>query len=512
MDFFVRSGHPEKQRTGCVIVGIHERRVPSAAAATLDALCSGAISSVMRRGDMDGKLGQTLVLHRPAGLLCDRVLLVGLGRERNFDEAAFRKANLAALRALKNTGAVDAASYLTELSVKGRDPGWMVKQALFGFHEVHYRFDQCKGQKDSHKKARATPGKEKLLRLSFAVPRRSDLPAGELGLKQARAIARGMELTKNLANLPGNLCTPAYLAEQAQTLAKQSSKLKAKVLEAGEMEKLGMSSLLSVARGSRQPAKLIVLEYQGAAKSQKPIALVGKGVTFDAGGISLKPAPAMDEMKYDMCGGASVLAALQVAAELQLPLNLVAIVPSVENLPDGAANKPGDIVTSMAGITIEVLNTDAEGRLILCDALTYVERNYEPECIVDVATLTGACVIALGAQASGLFSNNDSLARRLLNAGEAIGDRAWQLPLWEEYQDGLKSPFADVANISSSRDAGAIMGASFLHRFMRKQKWAHLDIAGTAWKTGAAKGATGRPVPLLVQFLLDQVERNAGKM
>ncbi|MGH8529543.1 MAG: leucyl aminopeptidase [Nevskiales bacterium] len=509
MDFFVRSGHPEKQRTGCVIVGIYERRVPSAAAATLDALCDGAIGSVMRRGDMDGKLGQTLVLHRPTGLLCDRVLLVGLGRERNFNEAAFRKANLAALRALRSTGAVDAASYLTELVVKGRDPGWMVKQALFGFHEVHYRFDQCKGRKDSTKKAGSAGSKEKLLRLSFAVPRRSDLPAGELGLKQVLAITRGMELAKNLGNLPGNLCTPTYLAEQAQALAKQSPKLKTKVLEAEEMEKLGMGALLSVAKGSRQPAKLIVLDYQGGVKNQKPIALVGKGLTFDAGGISLKPAQAMDEMKYDMCGGASVLAALKIAAELQLPLNLVGVVPSSENLPDGAANKPGDIVTSMAGITIEVLNTDAEGRLILCDALTYVERHYEPECIIDIATLTGACVIALGGHAAGLFSNSETLARRLLSAGEEIGDRAWQLPLWEEYQEGLKSPFADVANISGNRDAGAIIGASFLHRFMRKQKWAHLDIAGAAWKTGPAKGATGRPVPLLAQFLLDQVQRNA---
>ena len=510
MDFFVRSGHPEKQRAGCVIVGIFQRRVPSEAAATLDALCDGAIGSVMRRGDMDGKLGQTLVLHRPAGLLCDRLLLVGLGRERDFDEGAFRKANAAALRALKNTGAVDAATYLTELSVKGRDPGWMVQQALLGFHEVHYRFDQCRGRKDSHKN-NGHDAKEKLQRLSFAVPRRSDLPAGELGLKQALAIARGMEFAKNLANLPGNICTPTYMAEQAQALARQSPKLKAKVLEAAEMEKLGMGALLSVARGSRQPAKLIVLEYQGGPKAQKPIALVGKGLTFDAGGISLKPSQAMDEMKYDMCGGASVLAALQIAAELQLPLNLVAVVPSSENLPDGAANKPGDIVTSMAGITIEVLNTDAEGRLILCDALTYVERNYEPEYVIDAATLTGACVVALGAQASGLFGNHEGLVRRLLAAGDAIGDRAWQLPMWEEYQDSLKSPFADVANISGSRDAGAIMGACFLHRFTRKLKWAHLDIAGTAWKSGAGKGATGRPVPLLSQFLIEQAQRRSAQ-
>ncbi len=506
MHFFVKSGHPEKQRVGCLIVGVHERRMPTEAAATLDALCGGAISSVMRRGDMDGKLGQILILHRPAKLLCDRVLLVGLGRERDYGETAFRKANLAALRALKSTGAVDAASTLTELAVKGRNPGWTVKQALLGFHEVHYRFDQCKGSKDSKNDEDKS---SKLQRLSFTVPRRSDLPAAEQSLKEAQVIVRGMELAKNLSNLPGNLCTPSFLAEQALSQARQHGKLKAKVLGSADMEKLGMGALLSVAKGSRQPPKLIVLEYMGATKDQRPIALVGKGLTFDAGGISLKPAQAMDEMKYDMCGGASVLATLQVVAELQLPLNVVGVVPSSENLPDGAANKPGDIVTSMAGITIEVLNTDAEGRLILCDALTYVERNYAPECIIDVATLTGACVIALGSHASGLFSNSETLARRLLAAGEVIGDRAWQLPLWEDYQEGLKSPFADVANVTGNRDAGAIIGACFLHRFMRKQKWAHIDIAGSAWKSGASKGATGRPVPLLTQFLLDQVQRNA---
>ncbi|MGH8454144.1 MAG: leucyl aminopeptidase, partial [Nevskiales bacterium] len=280
-------------------------------------------------------------------------------------------------------------------------------------------------------------------------------------------------------------------------------KIKTKVLDQAEMEKLGMGALLSVAKGSRQPPKFIVMEYLAGNKGDKPVVLVGKGLTFDAGGISIKPAAKMDEMKYDMCGGASTIAALQVAAELALPINLIGVVPASENLPDGAANKPGDIVKSMAGITIEVLNTDAEGRLILCDALTYVERHYDPEVVIDMATLTGACVVALGPHASGLFSNTPGLARKLLAAGDEIGDRAWELPLWEDYQDMLKSPFADVANVGG-RDAGAITAACFLHRFTRKLRWAHLDIAGSAWiSVGMNKGSTGRPVPLLAQFLLN---------
>lgn len=315
-----------------------------------------------------------------------------------------------------------------------------------------------------------------------------------------------MALTKDLANLPGNYCTPAYLADQATKLA-EAYRFKAKVLERAEMEKLGMGALLAVARGSSQPPKLIVLEYLKGPKGEAPIALVGKGLTFDAGGISIKPAAAMDEMKFDMCGGASVLGTFAAVAELKLPVNLVGIVPATENLINGEAVKPGDIVTSMAGITIEVLNTDAEGRLILCDALTYAEQNYSPAVCIDMATLTGACVVALGSHAHGLFANQSGLARALLAAGEQIGDRAWELPLWPEYEPQLKSEFADVANIATigGREAGAIIGATFLHRFTRKLKWAHLDIAGTAW-TG--KKASGRPVPLLVQYLLNYVAKH----
>jgi len=313
-------------------------------------------------------------------------------------------------------------------------------------------------------------------------------------------------LARTLGNLPGNVCTPGYLADTALQIARDHA-LDCQIIERAEMETLGMHSLLSVAKGSRQPPKLVVVHYRGAQDAkEKPMVLIGKGITFDSGGISLKPGPEMDEMKFDMCGAASVLGTLKVVARMQLPINLTVLVPTTENMPDGAASKPGDIVTSMSGQTIEILNTDAEGRLILCDALTYAER-FEPQAVIDVATLTGACVIALGHVASGLFANNDGLARDLLQAGDEAQDRAWQMPLWDEYQDLLKSNFADMANIGG-RAAGSVSAACFLSRFAKKFEWAHLDIAGTAWKSGADKGATGRPVPLLAHYLL----KRAGKL
>ncbi|MEQ1438796.1 leucyl aminopeptidase [Fontimonas sp. SYSU GA230001] len=502
MEYFVKSGNPEKQRVACVIVGIFDRRTPSEAAEIIDKASDGAIASVLRRGDMDGKLGTTVVLHNVAGTFADRVMLVGLGRERSFDEAAFRKAIAASSRALRATGAIDACSYLTHLPVKGRDWRWNVSQAVLATEDAYYRFDECRGAK-----AREDLPVVKLERYTFDVPSRADLPAASQGLTEALAIGKGVRIAKDLGNLPGNICTPTYLAEQAKKLASGSG-IKVKVLEQTEMETLGMGALLSVAKGSRQPPKLIVMEYFKGPRDEKPIALVGKGLTFDAGGISIKPSAAMDEMKFDMCGGAAVIGTMAAIAQLKLPLNVVGIVPASENLPDGQANKPGDIVTSMAGLTIEVLNTDAEGRLILCDALTYAERTYEPQLCIDLATLTGACVVALGGVASGLFTNTPSLGRALLAAGELTGDKAWELPLWPEYDENIRSEFADVANIATknARDAGAIIGATFLHRFTKKMKWAHLDIAGTAW-TG--KKASGRPVPMLTQYLIDLATRHA---
>jgi len=500
MEFIVKSGTPEKQRSACIVAGVFESRKLSTVAHQIDEVSGGAISSILRRGDLEGKPGQTLLLHNIPNLPSERVLLLGCGKEKEFNENRYRDTTAKAVSVLKNTGATEATSYLTELDVKGRDISWKVRQAVEVTEAALYRFDQLKSKPNNSRRA--------LRRVVLAVPKRSDLGPGEQAIREGRAIAEGMKLARDLGNLPGNLCTPTYLAEQAIEIGKQYG-LKITVLEKDDMQKLGMGALLSVARGSRQPPKLIVLEYLGGKEGEPPVVLVGKGLTFDAGGISIKPAANMDEMKYDMCGGASVLGAVKAAAELKLPLNIVGIIPSSENLPDGDANKPGDIVTSMSGQTVEVLNTDAEGRLILSDALTYAER-YKPAVVIDIATLTGACVIALGAHASGLLANNDQLAREILGAGKYTYDRAWQLPLWDEYQKQLDSNFADMANIGG-REAGTITGACFLARYAKNFKWAHLDIAGTAWKTGKEKGATGRPVPLLVQFLINRARHDGAE-
>jgi leucyl aminopeptidase len=342
-----------------------------------------------------------------------------------------------------------------------------------------------------------------LRRMALSVDRAAQKHAAA-GLERGLAVAHGMSLAKDLGNLPPNVCTPSYLAAQARELA-QHYRMKITVLERADMQRLGMHTLLSVAQGSAQPPKFIVLEHRGGPKTMKPVALVGKGITFDTGGISIKPAAEMDEMKFDMCGAASVLGTLKAVGEMKLPINVVGVVPTTENMPGGRATRPGDIVKSLSGQTVEILNTDAEGRLILCDALTYVER-FEPAAVIDIATLTGACVIALGHVASGLFANDDALAREVASAGEVSYDRVWHMPLWADYQEQLKSNFADFANIGG-RPAGAVTAACFLARFAGKFKWAHLDIAGTAWKSGKEKGATGRPVPLLTEFLVNRARR-----
>ena len=497
MEFSIKSGSPEKQRSACVVVGVFEPRKLSLPGELLDNASRNYLSDIIRRGDMEGKAGSTLLLHNVPGTLCDRVLLIGLGKEKEFREKEFCQALRVAVRTLNETGSFDGTVFLTEIPVRKRSVAWRIRQAAVVAQETIYRFDQFKSKKDEVRRP--------LRKLTFAVERRNELAPAEEALEQGLAIAAGMALAKNLGNLPGNVCTPAHLAETAQQLA-QEHKLDCQVLERTDMEALGMGSLLSVAKGSHQPPKLIALHYKGGKTGEKPVVLVGKGITFDTGGISLKPGPEMDEMKFDMCGAASVLGAMKAAAQMQLPINLSVLVPAAENMPGGGASKPGDIITSMSGQTIEILNTDAEGRLILCDALTYAER-LDPDVVVDVATLTGACVIALGQVASGLYANKDGLARDLLDAGDESGDRAWQMPLWDDYQELLKSNFADMANIGG-RYGGSITAACFLARFTKKYDWAHLDIAGTAWKSGADKGATGRPVPLLSHFLLQR----AGKL
>lgn len=506
MEFSIKSGHPEKQRTACVVVGVYEPRRLSEAARQIDKeeVSKGYLSSILRRGDLEGKLGQTLLLHNVPGTLADRILLVGCGRERELGDTQYRKVLTEAIRTLHETGSMETVCYLTELNVRGRDTAWRIRQAIETASGALYSFDRLKSKKNITRRP--------LRRIVFSVASRRELGIAEEASRQARAIATGVTLAKDLANLPGNICTPTYLAEQAKALCALHEKLSCKVLSEKQIEKEGMNSLLAVAKGSDTPCQLIVLEYKGNEKeTEAPIVLVGKGVTFDSGGISIKPSKDMDEMKFDMSGAASVMGTLSAAIELQLPLNIVGVIPAVENMPSGKATRPGDIVTSLSGQTIEILNTDAEGRLILCDALTYVEKHYKPAVVIDVATLTGACIIALGHQAHGLFSNHNPLTNDLLNAGKFSGDRAWELPLWDEYQDLLKSPFADVANISGSRNAGAITAACFLSRFARKFHWAHLDIAGTAWpesitntEGNSKKGASGRPVPLLTQYLIDR--------
>lgn len=496
MEFSIKSGSPEKQRSDCIVLGVFEPRKLSLPAELVDKAANGYLSDLLRRGDMEGKAGSTLVLHNVPGTLCHRVMLVGLGKEKDFREKDYCSAMRLAAKALKDTGSHDATIFLTEVAVKKRSVAWKVRQATAIVQETCYRFDRFKSKKEEPR--------HQLRKLTFAVERRNEHQEAEDAIVQGLAIAEGMALTRDLGNLPGNVCTPSYLAEQARALADEF-KLGCEILEQADMETLGMGSLLSVARGSRQPPKLIVLHYRGAKAEDKPVVLVGKGITFDTGGISLKPGAEMDEMKFDMCGAASVLGTLKTVARLALPLNLTVVVPAAENMPGGNASRPGDIVTSMSGQTIEILNTDAEGRLILCDALSYCER-FEPEVVIDVATLTGACVVALGQIASGLLANDDSLAKDLLTAGEESLDRAWQLPLWDDYHELLKSNFADMANIGG-RYGGAITAACFLSKFTKKFEWAHLDIAGTAWKSGADKGATGRPVPLLAHYLLKRAEK-----
>ena len=493
MEFSIRSGSPEKQRSACVVVGVFEPRKLSVPAEIIDHAARGHLSDLLRRGDMEGKAGSTLLLHNVPGILADRVLLVGLGKEREFREKEFRTAITTAVKTLNETGGFDGTIFLTELTVKKRDIGWRIRQAALVALETLYRFDQLKSKKDDVRRP--------LRKLTFCVERRNELTYAEEALAQGQAIANGVAQMKDLANLPSNLCTPTYLAEQAQALAKTLG-LDIEVLEQEDMEKLGMMTLLSVAKGSHQPPKFIVLKHAGGTADEKPIVLVGKGITFDTGGISLKPPADMDEMKFDMSGAASVLGTIRAVAEMKLPLNVVAVVPAAENMPGGGASKPGDVVTSMSGQTVEILNTDAEGRLILCDALTYVER-FDPACVIDVATLTGACVIALGHVTTGLLANSDNLARELLEAGQNAYDRAWQLPLWDDYLEQLQSNFADMANIGG-RPAGTITAAGFLSKFTKKYDWAHLDIAGTAYRSGKEKGSTGRPVPLLAHFLIDR--------
>ena len=498
MDFSIKAYDTKNPilsaKSGCVAVAVYENKKLSAAAAALDQ--SGDITAALKSGDITGKPGSTLLLRGVAGATAARVLLVGMGNSEAVSEKNFTSAVHAALKCFSQLGSSDAIIAFPLLEVKARDLAWAVRCIVIAAHEAEFRTDGQKSKKDPERS-----GVKKLVLAVDYVDAKT-----KQALAQAQAIARGMDLTKELGNLSANVCTPTYLANTAKKLGKDY-KFDVEVLDRKQLEALKMGSFLSVTNGSEEPPKFIVMKHMGGKKSDAPVVLVGKGITFDTGGISLKPGPAMDEMKYDMCGAASVLGTFRAIGEMGLKLNVIGVIAACENMPSGRATKPGDIVTSMNGLTIEVLNTDAEGRLVLCDALTYCER-FNPAAVIDIATLTGACVVALGHHNTGLFTRSDDahekLAGELLAAGKASSDTAWRLPIEEAYNEQLKSNFADLANIGTPGGA-SVTAACFLENFTRKYTWAHLDIAGTAWKSGGAKGATGRPVPLLSTFLINRV-------
>ncbi len=495
MDFIAKSTTVNKEAAACVIVGIFKPKRLSDSAKKLDQLYHGNISKICQRGAMDGSLGRVITLHNSSRSKHECIVIVGCGEPEKFTLSAMQRALSAATTEAKKSNVNDVINCLTELPVKDCDLLNKVQASVISIEESMYRYSKTKPN--------AAKNKSPLRKIKFLANKNSKISDIREGLEYGKAIANGMNLAKDLGNLPGNICTPTYLAEQAKKLKKGNRKLRVNIIEELQMKKLGMGAMLSVSHGSVEPAKLVCLEYMGGEQNERPFVLVGKGITFDTGGISLKPGTAMDEMKFDMCGAASVLGTLKACCELEIPLNIVGVLACAENMPSGKASKPGDVVSTMSGQTVEILNTDAEGRLVLCDALTYVDK-YKPEVVIDIATLTGACIVALGHIPSGLMSNHDELASDLIAAGILAGDRTWQLPLWQEYQSQLDSNFADIANIGG-RGAGTITAACFLSRFTKKYRWAHLDIAGVAWHSaGKQKGATGRPVPLLTEYLLHQ--------
>jgi len=481
-----------KSPAGCAVLGVYEDGDLGVAARHVDAYAGGLLGKLRASGDLSGKLGDTLLLTQPAGAAAERLLLIGLGARATFGRKQYRKSLQTAAQMLAKTGARDAIVYLTLEEPAELDMEYRARFVAELFLVQTYRIPDMKtGSK---------PKPPRLTNVKVAAPDAKASKAAQTGLDIGVAVGSGLKLARDLANLPPNICTPTYLGTRALQLAREWPRIRTRVLGAAQIKALKMGAFMAVTRGSQEPPRLIVCEYRGAKRADAPICLVGKGITFDSGGISLKDPPAMDEMKFDMSGAASVLGALRSIAELKLPLNVVVIVATCENMPGGNAMKPADIVTTMSGQTVEILNTDAEGRLILCDAITY-SRRYKPAAVIDVATLTGACIVALGNHFSGLMSNDEKLAGELASAGSRADDRAWRMPIGDEYVEQLKSNFADIANIGG-REGGACTAASFLWKFTKDLRWAHLDVAGTAWVSGSQKGSSGRPVPLLVDFLM----------
>ncbi|MBA1272555.1 leucyl aminopeptidase [Stutzerimonas azotifigens] len=493
MEFVVKSAKASTLKTATLVLPVSEGLALGETAQAVDTASGGAITTILKRGDLQGKVGQTLLLHSLPGLKAERVLLVGIGKESELNGRQWRKVAAAILSVLKGLSGADATLVLQGVLIDGRDAYATARLLVEVLADGRYVFDRYKSKK-------AEP--QSLGKITLLCSK-ADQASVERAAAQGSAIAAGMAYARDLGNLPPNVCHPSFMAEEAKQLGKAYKGLKVEILDENKLRALGAGAFLAVSQGSEQPPRLIVMQYNGGKKGDKPYALVGKGITFDTGGISIKPSPNMDEMKYDMCGAASVLGTFRTLLELQLPINVVGLLACAENMPSGRATRPGDIVTTMSGQTVEILNTDAEGRLVLCDTLTYAER-FQPQAVIDIATLTGACIVALGSNTSGLMGNNDDLVQQLLSAGERADDRAWQLPLFEEYQEQLDSPFADFANIGGPK-AGTITAGCFLSRFAKQYAWAHLDIAGTAWTSGGKeKGGTGRPVPLLTQYLLDR--------
>lgn len=490
MRFEVKTTAAAATKTDCLVLPVYSDAPLSGASGAVNKSCGGQLADLIDSGDFTAKDGASMLV-RPSGQVAAKaLLLVGCGPKAKFDRKAYRKALRTSFAALTRTQRKSAVTCLPTESVKRTDAGRRARIAVEEWHASNYRYTATKSNNETQ------PVTLKTLGLAM---RAGQAAQARKGISLGAALGEGISLTRELGNLPANICTPSFLASEARRIARGNARLRVQVLDEKDMQKLGMGALLSVTEGTKEPAKFIVLNYSGAAKSKRPIVLVGKGITFDTGGISLKPPAAMDEMKYDMCGAATVLGVCHAVAKSGASVNLTGIIPSCENLPSGRATKPGDIVTSMSGQTIEILNTDAEGRLILCDALSYAQK-LKPAALIDIATLTGACLIALGRVRSGLMSNSDRLARSLQSAGETADDPVWRLPLDDEYMELLKSNFADVANVGG-RDAGTITAGCFLSRFVNDGDWAHLDIAGTAWRTGSNKGATGRPVGLLFEYI-----------
>ena len=489
MDFPLKTGEPARQRTECAILPVFDDGELRGATKALDKAARGAIKQIVRAGDAAARLGATTLIHRTQGTAA-RWLLVGCGKHADFDAKRLATALTAALATLRGSGTREALTYLAYGSDSiGVEQA--ARQSVEAARAQAYRFDELKSRREPP---------AKLARLGIGLAVDADKRAARRGIQVGTAIANGVDLARDLGNRPPNVCTPTHIAEAARALAKRFNKLEVKVLSEPDMRRLGMGAMLAVTQGAEEPAKIVVIRYRGADPKAAPIAICGKGVTFDTGGISMKPPPKMDEMKFDMCGAGGVLGAMAAIGELEPACNVIAVLPACENMPGGNATRPGDIVTSMSGQTIEIINTDAEGRLILCDAITYA-RQFKPRYLIDVATLTGACVVALGHLYTGLFCNDDELASALRAAGERSLDPVWRMPINDEYGETLRSNFADFAN-AGTRDGGASVAANFLERFVAGVPWAHLDIAGVAWRANANKGATGRPVPLLVDFLL----------